>query len=184
MASRKSLKKLTLLRSISVSVVFFCLLVFISSVAPAAGAEKETIPSYGQRPPRGPHLLGLLLPALPGTGAEARAGSRCTLQTGQCEDPLRGHAHAQGDTAVCQVLPLCRQGDPGLQVSHAGQTGSLRTGGERKCLLDGREDRGGVPEGKGRLYALRLPHRPARAQPADPRAPGGLHADLCDHLFG
>jgi thiol:disulfide interchange protein DsbA len=33
------------------SVVFFCLLLFISSVDAAAGAEHETIPSYG----RGPH---------------------------------------------------------------------------------------------------------------------------------
>jgi thiol-disulfide isomerase/thioredoxin len=49
-ASRKSLKKLTLLRSFSVSVVFFCLLVFVYSVAPAAGAEKEAVPSYGQGP--------------------------------------------------------------------------------------------------------------------------------------
>jgi thiol:disulfide interchange protein DsbA len=49
-ASRKSLKKLTLLRSFSVSVLLFCLLVLISSVAPAAGAEKETIPSFGQGP--------------------------------------------------------------------------------------------------------------------------------------
>jgi len=49
-ASRKSLNELFLLRSISVSVVFFCLLVFICSVAPAAGAEKEAIPSYGQGP--------------------------------------------------------------------------------------------------------------------------------------
>lgn len=50
MASRKSLKKSTLLRSVSVSVVFFCLLVLIISIAPAAGAEKEAVPSYGQGP--------------------------------------------------------------------------------------------------------------------------------------
>jgi thiol-disulfide isomerase/thioredoxin len=49
-ACRKSLKELTLLRSFSVSVVFFCLFVFIISVAPAAGAEKEAVPSYGQGP--------------------------------------------------------------------------------------------------------------------------------------
>ncbi len=53
MASRKSLKKLTLLRFCSVSVVFFCLLVFICSVAPAAGADNGKIPSYG----RGPHEI-------------------------------------------------------------------------------------------------------------------------------
>ena len=50
MSSRKSMKMLTLLRSFSASVVFFCFIVFIISVAPAAGAEKETIPSYGQGP--------------------------------------------------------------------------------------------------------------------------------------
>lgn len=50
MASRKSLKKSTLLRSVSVSVVFFCLLVLIIIIAPAAGAEKEAVPSYGQGP--------------------------------------------------------------------------------------------------------------------------------------
>ena len=50
MASHKSLKKSTLLRSFSVSVVFFCLLVFIGSVTPAAGADNETIPSYGRGP--------------------------------------------------------------------------------------------------------------------------------------
>ena len=50
MAFCKSLKKLTLLRSFSVSVGFFCLLVFVYSVAPAAGAEKEAVPSYGQGP--------------------------------------------------------------------------------------------------------------------------------------
>jgi len=44
------MKLLTLLRSFSVSVVFFCLLVFICSIAPAAGAEKEAVPSYGQGP--------------------------------------------------------------------------------------------------------------------------------------
>jgi len=49
-SSRKSMKMLTLLRSFSASVVFFCFIVFIISVAPAAGAEKETIPSYGQGP--------------------------------------------------------------------------------------------------------------------------------------
>jgi len=52
-ASRKSMKMLTLLRSFPVSVVFFCLLVSICSVAPAAGAEKEAVPSYGQ----GPHEI-------------------------------------------------------------------------------------------------------------------------------
>ena len=51
MASRKSMKMLTLLRSCSVSAVFFSMLVFIGSVAPAAGADNEAIPSYG----RGPH---------------------------------------------------------------------------------------------------------------------------------
>ena len=51
MANRKSLIKPTLLRSFYVSVVFFCLFVFIGSVTPAAGADNETIPSYG----RGPH---------------------------------------------------------------------------------------------------------------------------------
>lgn len=50
MAIRKSLSVLNLLRYFSVSVVFFCLLVFIISVAPAAGAEKETVPSFGQGP--------------------------------------------------------------------------------------------------------------------------------------
>ena len=50
MTSVKSLKKLTLLRSFSVPVVFFCLLVFIISIAPAAGAETEAVPSYGQGP--------------------------------------------------------------------------------------------------------------------------------------
>ena len=50
MARRKPLKKLTRLRSISTSAVFFCLLVFICSVAPAAGADHETIPSYGRGP--------------------------------------------------------------------------------------------------------------------------------------
>ncbi len=50
MASRKSFKLLTFLRSFSMSVVFFCLLVIICSIAPAAGAEKEAIPSYGQGP--------------------------------------------------------------------------------------------------------------------------------------
>ena len=50
MASRKSLKMLTLLRFFSMSVLLFCLLVLISSVAPAAGAEKETVPSFGQGP--------------------------------------------------------------------------------------------------------------------------------------
>ena len=50
MASRKSMKMLTLLRSFSVSVVFSCLLVIICSIAPAAGAEKEAVPSYGQGP--------------------------------------------------------------------------------------------------------------------------------------
>ena len=50
MASCKLMKLLTLLRSFSVSVVFFCLLVFICSVTPAAGAEKEAVPSYGQGP--------------------------------------------------------------------------------------------------------------------------------------
>jgi thiol-disulfide isomerase/thioredoxin len=49
-ACRKSLKKLTLLRSFSVSAVFFCLLVFIGSVSPAAGAETEAVPSYNQGP--------------------------------------------------------------------------------------------------------------------------------------
>jgi len=49
-ASRKSMKMLTLLRSFSASVVFFCLLVFICFVTPAAGAEKEAVPSYGQGP--------------------------------------------------------------------------------------------------------------------------------------
>jgi thiol:disulfide interchange protein DsbA len=44
------MKMLTLLRSFSASVVFFCFIVFIISVAPAAGAEKEAIPSYGQGP--------------------------------------------------------------------------------------------------------------------------------------
>jgi thiol-disulfide isomerase/thioredoxin len=44
------MKELTLLRSISASVVFFFFVVFIISVAPAAGAEKEAIPSYGQGP--------------------------------------------------------------------------------------------------------------------------------------
>jgi thiol-disulfide isomerase/thioredoxin len=48
--SRKSLKMFTFLRSFSMSVVFFCLLVIICSIAPAAGAEKEAIPSYGQGP--------------------------------------------------------------------------------------------------------------------------------------
>jgi thiol-disulfide isomerase/thioredoxin len=47
-ASRKSMKMLTLLRSFSVSVLFLCLLVIICSIAPAAGAEKEAVPSYGQ----------------------------------------------------------------------------------------------------------------------------------------
>lgn len=50
MASRKSLNELILRRSFSVSVVFFCLFVFIGSVAPAAGADNETIPSYGRGP--------------------------------------------------------------------------------------------------------------------------------------
>ena len=50
MASRKSLKILTLLRTFSASIVLFCLLVFIGSVAPAAGADNETIPSYGRGP--------------------------------------------------------------------------------------------------------------------------------------
>jgi thiol-disulfide isomerase/thioredoxin len=45
-----SRKLLTFLRSFSMSVVFFCLLVIICSIAPAAGAEKEAIPSYGQGP--------------------------------------------------------------------------------------------------------------------------------------
>jgi len=49
-ASRKSMKMLTLLRSFSVSVVFLCLLAIICSIAPAAGAEKEAVPSYGQGP--------------------------------------------------------------------------------------------------------------------------------------
>jgi thiol-disulfide isomerase/thioredoxin len=49
-ASRKSLTILTLRRSVCASVVFFCLLVFIFFVAPAAGAENETIPSYGRGP--------------------------------------------------------------------------------------------------------------------------------------
>jgi thiol:disulfide interchange protein DsbA len=49
-AIRKSLKKLTLLRSFSVSFVFFCLLVFVGSVNPAIGADNETIPSYGRGP--------------------------------------------------------------------------------------------------------------------------------------
>jgi thiol-disulfide isomerase/thioredoxin len=49
-ANRKPLKMLTLLRTFSVSAVFFCLLVFIGSVAPAAGADNETIPSYGGGP--------------------------------------------------------------------------------------------------------------------------------------
>lgn len=50
MASRKSMKMLTPLRSFSASVVFFCLLVFICSVAPVAGADQETVPSYGRGP--------------------------------------------------------------------------------------------------------------------------------------
>lgn len=50
MAIRKSLKKLNLLRTFSVSVFFFCMLVFICSVAPAASAEKEAVPSYGRGP--------------------------------------------------------------------------------------------------------------------------------------
>jgi thiol-disulfide isomerase/thioredoxin len=49
-ASRNSMKMLTLLRSFSVSVVFLCLLVIICSIAPAIGAEKEAVPSYGQGP--------------------------------------------------------------------------------------------------------------------------------------
>jgi thiol:disulfide interchange protein DsbA len=49
-ASRKSLKKLTLLRTFSVYIVFICLLVFIGSIAPAAGAETEAVPSFGQGP--------------------------------------------------------------------------------------------------------------------------------------
>jgi len=48
--SRKSLKKLTFHRTFSASVVLFCLLVFIGSVSPAAGADNETIPSYGRGP--------------------------------------------------------------------------------------------------------------------------------------
>ncbi|NTV53960.1 MAG: thioredoxin domain-containing protein [Syntrophaceae bacterium] len=51
MANRKSLIKPTMLRSFAVSVVFFCLFIFIGSVTPAARADNETIPSYG----RGPH---------------------------------------------------------------------------------------------------------------------------------
>ena len=50
MASRKLLKKLNLLRTFSVSVFFFCMLVFICSVAPVAGADHETVPSYGRGP--------------------------------------------------------------------------------------------------------------------------------------
>jgi thiol-disulfide isomerase/thioredoxin len=49
-SSRKSMKMLTLLRSFSVSVIFLCLLVIICSIAPAAGAEKEAVPAYGQGP--------------------------------------------------------------------------------------------------------------------------------------
>jgi len=49
--SRKSMKMLALLRSFSVSVVFLCLFAFICSATPAAGAEKEALPSYG----KGPH---------------------------------------------------------------------------------------------------------------------------------
>jgi len=49
-ASRKSMKMLTLFRSFSVPVIFLCLLVIICSIAPAAGAEKEAVPSYGQGP--------------------------------------------------------------------------------------------------------------------------------------
>lgn len=50
MASRKSLKKLTLLRSFSVPVVFLSLIVFICAIVPFAGADHETIPSYGRGP--------------------------------------------------------------------------------------------------------------------------------------
>ena len=50
MASRKSMNELTVLRSFPVSVVFFCLLVFVGSVNPATGADNETIPSYGRGP--------------------------------------------------------------------------------------------------------------------------------------
>ncbi|HSD94949.1 MAG TPA: thioredoxin domain-containing protein [Syntrophales bacterium] len=50
MASRKSLNESTLLRTFSIPVVIFCLLVFIGSVAPAADAEQEAVPSYGQGP--------------------------------------------------------------------------------------------------------------------------------------
>ena len=49
-ASRKLLKKLNLLGTFSVSVFFFCMLVFICSVAPVAGADHETVPSYGRGP--------------------------------------------------------------------------------------------------------------------------------------
>ena len=50
MVNRKSLNESTLLRTFSIPVVIFCLLVYICSVTPAAGAEKEAIPSYGQGP--------------------------------------------------------------------------------------------------------------------------------------
>ena len=50
MAFCKSLNKVTLRRSFSVSVCFFCLLVFICPAAPAAGAETEAVPSYGPGP--------------------------------------------------------------------------------------------------------------------------------------
>jgi thiol-disulfide isomerase/thioredoxin len=49
-ASRILPKKLNLLRTFSVSVFFFCMLVFICSVAPVAGADHETVPSYGRGP--------------------------------------------------------------------------------------------------------------------------------------
>ena len=51
MAGRKSLDEWTSLRSFPVTVIFFCLLICFTSVAPAAGADNETIPSHG----RGPH---------------------------------------------------------------------------------------------------------------------------------
>ena len=154
MIARSASKKTHLFRAFLFPIVFCYLFITSISPAPAVDADKGSIPSYGQ----GPHEILIFSDYFcpPCQALEPKL------------EPVLDELYGKGSVNITFVdTPMHREtllfakfylyaakASPGLQVSRAGQAGSLRIGGKGKCVLDGREDRGGIPKGEGALIRL------------------------------